>query len=328
MKFIVPLSAGKDSQATLLYCIEKYGVKNILAVFCDTKWEHELTYLHLDYLVKKTGVDFKIISSVKYDGFIDLAKKKKRFPSSTVGFCTEELKVIPMIDYLLSLEESVIIFQGIRKDESRKRAKMEAECRFFKYYFQPYLSNEIIVERYNEKPPVSLNQKMELQKALDRLALGNNDEKKHSYRKKEVFEWCNKYADDIQRPFFDATANDVIYFSLNRDFDINPLYFMGASRVGCFPCKNATKPEMQLIIAKFPETIDKIRTGEQYVGSTFFPPDYIPKRYHSGFDKKSGKSIVFIDDVVRYLTDKNAQMDMLVELEMDRTCKSVYAICE
>lgn len=328
MKLICPLSAGKDSQATMLYCIEKYGIDAIEAVFCDTKWEHELTYLHLDYLVKKSGVNYRILSSEKYNGFIDLAKQKKRFPSSTVGFCTEELKVKPMIDYILSLNESVMIFQGIRKDESRKRSKMEAECRFFKYYFQPYVSNQIIIERYQEQPPKTLNQKAEYEKAKSRLAEGKNDEKKHTYRKKEVFAWCSQYADDIQRPFFDSTANDVIYYSLNRDYDINPLYFKGASRVGCFPCKNATKGEMQLIISEFPETIDKIRTGEQYVGSTFFSPDYIPKRYHTGFDKKSGKSIAMIDDVVRYLTDKNAQIDMLVGLEMDRTCKSVYAICE
>lgn len=328
MKLLCPLSAGKDSQATLLWCIEKYGVQNIIAIFCDTKWEHDLTYKHLDYLVKKSGVEFIIVSSEKYDGFVDLARAKKRFPSSTVGFCTEELKVKPMIDYVLSLTDNVIIFQGIRKDESRKRAKMEAECRFFKYYFQPYVSNKLIVERYEEKPPVSLVQKMELQKAIDRLALGKNDEKKHSYRKKDIIEWCSKYADDIQRPFFDSTADDVIYYSLNRDYMINPLYFKGASRVGCFPCKNATKPEMELVVNEFPETIDKIRDAENLVNGTFFAPDYIPKRYHSGFDAKSGKTIAKIDDVVRYIKDRNVQIDMYEGLEMDRTCKSVYSICE
>lgn len=328
MKLIVPLSGGKDSQATLLWCIEKYGVNSIEAVFCDTKWEHALTYIHLDYLVKKSGVKYRILSSEKYNGFIDLAKQKKRFPNSTTGFCTEELKVKPMIDYILSLDENVMIFQGIRKDESIRRSKMEAECRFFKYYFQPYISNEIIIERYEKRPPKTLNQKLELQKAIDRLAKGKNDEKYHTYRKQEIFEWCKQYADDIQRPFFDSTANDVISYSLNRDYDINPLYFKGASRVGCFPCKNATKAEMQLIIQEFPETIDKIRDGEKFVGSTFFSPNYIPKRYHSAFDKKSGKSIAIIDDVVRYLNDKNAQIDMLVDLEMDRSCKSVYHICE
>tara|TARA_R110002020_G_scaffold380251_3_gene591481 strand:- start:108 stop:377 length:270 start_codon:yes stop_codon:yes gene_type:complete len=89
MKQIVPISGGKDSQATLLWCIEKYGVENLTAVFCDTKWEHQITYSHLKYLVKNTGIEYLVLTSKKYDGFVDLCKKKKRFPSSTVGFCTE-----------------------------------------------------------------------------------------------------------------------------------------------------------------------------------------------------------------------------------------------
>ena len=170
MKLLVPLSGGKDSQATFLYCIEKYGVENIIAVFCDTKWEHDLTYEHLDYLVKKTGVEFKILSSEVYDGFVDLAIKKKRFPSSTRNFCTVELKVIPMINYVLSLQENVMIFQGIRKDESNNRSTMTEECRYFKYYFEPYKSNKITIAKYTEKLPITLHQKKELKKAKERLA--------------------------------------------------------------------------------------------------------------------------------------------------------------
>ncbi len=328
MKLIVPISGGKDSQATLLYCIEKYGVENLIAVFCDTKWEHEITYKHLDYLVKKTGIEYHILSSETFDGFLDLCKRKKRFPSSQVGFCTTELKIIPMIDFVLSLEDNVIIFQGIRKDESRKRSQMTEQCRYFKFYFEPYLSNEMIVSQFNENPPTTHKQKLKLQKAVDRLAKGKNDEKFHTYRKKDIIEWCSKYADDIQRPFIDATADEVIYYSLNRQFEINKLYFMGTTRVGCFPCKNATHPEMKIIIEKFPETLEKLKSGEKYVGSTFFAPDYIPKRYHTGFDPKSQKTICKIEDVVRYISDKNVQLSMLNELEMDRGCQSVYAICE
>lgn len=328
MKLIVPISGGKDSQATLHYCIEKYGVENLQAVFCDTKWEHDLTYAHLKYLVKETGIDFKILSSEKYDGFLDLAKKKKRFPSSQVGFCTSELKVIPMIDYILSLQDSVIIFQGIRKDESKARSKMNEECRFFKYYFEPYASNEITIANFTEKPPVTHKQKLKFGKAKSRLAAGYKDEKYHTYRKADVFEFCEKYADDIQRPFINATGDEVIYYSLNRGFNINPLYFKGVTRVGCFPCKNANLGEMEIIVNEFPETLDKIRDGEAYVNGTFFAPDYIPARYHSGYDEKSGKTITKIDDVVRYIKDKNVQISMLSGLGMERSCKSIYAICE
>ncbi|OAB79734.1 phosphoadenosine phosphosulfate reductase domain-containing protein [Cochleicola gelatinilyticus] len=329
MKLIVPISGGKDSQATLLYCIEKFGVENIEAVFCDTKWEHELTYNHLSYTVEKSGVKFKVLSSNKYDGFVDLCKKKKRFPSSQVGFCTIELKVVPMIDYVLSLDENVMIFQGIRSDESKKRAQMNEECRYFKYYFQPYTSNMIVLEEFFKKPPITDKQKKKERKAIDRLLLGHNDEKFFTYRKKDVFKWCEKYSDDIHRPFFNSSAEDVIYYCLDRDYKINPLYFRGASRVGCFPCKNARHDEIQLIITEFPDTIEKIKKAEYYVEGTFFSPDYIPQRYHSGFDTKSGKSICTIGDVVKYITDKNIQFSLLEEFGYESTeCKSVFNICE
>ena len=329
MKLLLPLSGGKDSQATLLWAIAKYGVENIIAVFCDTNWEHDLTYAHLQYLVEKTGVEYIILSSDKYDGFVDMCKKKKRFPSSQARFCTVELKMKPMIDYILSLKENVIIFQGIRADESAERSLMNEECRYFKYYFEPYKSNEITIAKYQAKPPKTLAQKKEFFKAKVRLfILGKNDEKYHTYRKKDVFAWCEKYADDVRRPFLNSTAEEVIYYSLNRGFDINPLYFQGSSRVGCYPCIYSNQPETKNIIDHSPETIDKIRDAEQYVGSTFFRPDYIPKRYHTGYDPKSDKTICSIDDVVRYLMDKNAQTNLIDDLGMGNGCNSVYAICE
>jgi 3'-phosphoadenosine 5'-phosphosulfate sulfotransferase (PAPS reductase)/FAD synthetase len=43
MKIIVAYSGGKDSQASLLWAVEKYGADNIEALFCDTGWEHPVT---------------------------------------------------------------------------------------------------------------------------------------------------------------------------------------------------------------------------------------------------------------------------------------------
>lgn len=329
MKLLVPISGGKDSQATLLWCIEKYGVENLTAIFCDTKWEHQITYDHIEYLVSKSGVSFRTLKSKKYDGFVDLCKKKKRFPSFTTGFCTEELKIKPMIDYLLKIKDHVTIFQGIRRDESENRKNANEQCRYFKYYFEPYASNNLTIQKYfYRRHKISHKQKEKLRKAVQRLKLGKKDEKFFTYRKKEVFEWCKNYADDIMRPFVYSSAEDVLYYSLNRGYNINPLYFMGASRVGCFPCKNARQDELKMIINNFPKTIDRIRTAEKYVGGTFFAPDKIPLRYRTGLDPKSGKRLATMDDVVKYLADKNAQFDLMYGLGLESKCKSVYSICE
>ena len=50
--------------------------------------------------------------------------KRSRFPSSQRRFCTSELKIKPMIDYILSLTEPCVIIQGIRAKESEERAKL------------------------------------------------------------------------------------------------------------------------------------------------------------------------------------------------------------
>jgi 3'-phosphoadenosine 5'-phosphosulfate sulfotransferase (PAPS reductase)/FAD synthetase len=66
-----------------------------------------------------------IISSEKYKGFHDLCISKKRAPSIKARFCTEELKLKPMREYINSLSDSVELYLGIRADESASRANMQ-----------------------------------------------------------------------------------------------------------------------------------------------------------------------------------------------------------
>lgn len=112
MKILVSFSGGKDSQACLIQAFKQYGGGNLTAVFCDTGWEHPDTYKHVNDVCLQMGVRLITLKS-KYD-FVSLAAHKKRFPSTNARFCTSELKMKPMIDYVLSLKESCIIIQGIR----------------------------------------------------------------------------------------------------------------------------------------------------------------------------------------------------------------------
>lgn len=327
MIILAPFSGGKDSQAALLWAIDKFGLKKITAIFCDVKWEAGETYQHIDYVFRKSKVKFKILSSKKYDGMVDLAKKRKRFPSTTARFCTEELKIYPMVDYILTLTDHIIVVDGIRADESEKRSKMQPECRYFKYYFEPYQTNSMIVENFlNLKKEPSLVQQNKYKKALERLSMGKEDPKFFTYRKKEVFEWCSKYADDLLRPFFHNTAEEVLYYSLNKGYNVNPRYFLGFSRVGCDPCIMEGIEEIALIVKNEPKTVQKVKNAEKEAKSSFFPPDKIPKRYHSKRDK-NGKSYPTMEDVERYVKDKNATGDMFEDDPVFK-CKSVYNICE
>jgi len=127
--------------------------------------------------------------------------------------------------------------------------------------------------------------------------------------------------------FFNSTADEVLSYSLSKDFDINPLYFKGFSRVGCFPCIMCNQNEIDLIIKNHPETIEKIQKAEIESNSTFFPPDKVPSRYKSMINE-NGKQYPTLDDVVKYRKDKNATLDLFEFDEEVNRCKSVYSICE
>jgi 3'-phosphoadenosine 5'-phosphosulfate sulfotransferase (PAPS reductase)/FAD synthetase len=302
MKIIVQFSGGKDSLAALLWTLNEGGFNKdkIEAVFCDTGWEHEITYQHINEVVDKLGVKLVTLKSKKYDGFVDMAKKKKRFPSTKARFCTEELKTKPMIDYLLDeVKDNVIIIQGIRGDESVARSKMAKQCRYFRYYFEPYGYDK------QGKP------------------------KFHTYRKKEVLAFCKQYADDVLRPCFEWGGTETMQYILEAGMKPNPLYYQDAARVGCFPCIMCRKREVKSIVDNHPKYIDRLRDAEKVVGRTFFPPDYIPAKYRKILDEKSGKYVPSLDNVIRYVKDRNLNMDLFDDDDKeDGKCMSFYGICE
>lgn len=296
MEIIVQWSGGKDSQASLIHTVKKFGNKSVMAVFCDTGWEHELTYQHIENVCNDLGVDLVIIKSKIYKDFIDLAKQHKRFPSTKARFCTSKLKNEPFIDFILDvIQDDVLVIQGIRADESLSRSKMEKQCTLFKYYFEPYN-----IDKHGRK-------------------------EYHNYRSKEVKIYCSKYATEIERPVFEWTANDTLNYILDNGFNPNPLYYHGASRVGCYPCIMCRHGEIKNIILRDLSRLDLIVEAEKYVGRSFFPPNYIPKRYQSGKDI-NGKSYPTILDVKKYVMEIEKGHEKRDENK--EGCMSYYGICE
>ena len=297
MKVVVAYSGGKDSQASLIWAVNQYGKENVLAVFCDTGWEHSVTYQHIKSTTALLGVKLIVLKSKKYDGLLDLAIKKKRFPSTKARFCTSELKAIPMIDWVLSQQEHLLIIQGIRAAESKSRSLLQEHCRFFKYYFTPIKTDK------------------------------NGKDIFHTYRKKEVIEWCKQFDDSLLRPVFHWSAQQVIDYILVNKQTPNPLYSKGAHRVGCFPCVMSNKTELKSMCQLTPEWIEKVNQAEILVGSSFFPPNYIPKQYCSLVDK-NGKSYPSVADVVNYLTEFSGNLFENDEV-YNRSCMSFYSgLCE
>ncbi|MDR1939066.1 MAG: phosphoadenosine phosphosulfate reductase family protein [Tannerellaceae bacterium] len=294
MRTIVTFSGGKDSLAALLWVRENF-TKNFATVFCDTGWEHPLTYQYIEHVKEKLGLDLVVLKSKKYDGMIDLAMKKKRFPSTMARFCTSELKAIPTIDYLLDeVKDDFVVVQGIRGAESASRAKMKTQCNYFKYYLEPYGQDK------------------------------NGKDKFHTYRRKEIIEFAKTHATDVLRPVFRWSAQSVIDYILNHGLEPNPLYRMGFKRVGCFPCVMSANPEIYQIIERFPERITEIAEYERTCKSSFFGPDAIPKHAHKG-------SFPLITDVGRYIKSAYARGTLFdnSEGETALSCMSYYSgLCE
>lgn len=265
MSNAVAFSGGKDSTALLLWA--KANLPDFVPIFCDTKWEHPLTYAYIAK-VNAEVCDGKLItiSSEKFAGMAGLVTLKMRVPSPKARFCTENLKVIPMQKWIAQQSEDVTLYQGIRADESDSRRNMP-DC-----------------------------------------------------------EWSEVYDCEVRRPLLRWTAEQVFAFLASHGVEPNPLYLLGARRVGCFPCVLITHGELKRLTDTLPEVWDRISELERYAqGRSFFPPNFIPRRYNTGHDPKSGKSYCKVEDVRKYLL----QMDQKrLDLAPTQSCLSVYNLCE
>lgn len=125
MKYIVTVSGGKDSTATLLWILERRDKKDIFPVFADTGWEMDETYEYLEYLEDRLDIKIHRVKS-KYGGMKELCLYKKFIPNLMMKFCTFELKQKPiqkfLVENFLLKGIKVISLNGTRREESYFRA--------------------------------------------------------------------------------------------------------------------------------------------------------------------------------------------------------------
>lgn len=263
---VVAFSGGKDSTALLLWLRER-GVE-FTAVFCDTGWEHPLTHAYIEEINRTVlGGHLVTVRNPRWtDGMRSLVEKRGRVPSIRARFCTEELKVFPMRDYLRDLEGTVTVYMGLRAEESPARAA------------------------------------------------------------KPVREWSDMYDAWVEYPLLHWTAAEVFACLDAHGVAANPLYRLGSKRVGCFPCVLTGHAELRRFTETMPEVWDRIAELEVASGRSFFPPSYIPERYNTGHDARSGKSFPTSDDVRRYVIGASA--DQLALYGETPACLSVYNLCE
>jgi 3'-phosphoadenosine 5'-phosphosulfate sulfotransferase (PAPS reductase)/FAD synthetase len=114
---IASFSGGKDSTALVLYLLYESGIPKdqIHIVFADTGWEHQHTYEQLQLMSELHHVE--IVRSKKYPEGMPQLMKERGIPMQKARFCTQELKVFPIREYLANFNVYVQA-KGIRKEEA------------------------------------------------------------------------------------------------------------------------------------------------------------------------------------------------------------------
>lgn len=256
------VSGGKDSTAVLLWLVNESGLPldRCQVTFCDTGNEDLLTYAYLGMLNDKV---FPIETIKPERDFWELAKWKKRFPSRRARFCTSFLKIIPNREYILKLQQNgsnVLLLNGVRSDEahaSNDRGNVEKfgwDDGFAADIYRPILDWSLDdVWRIHSKY-LSIS---------DVISLIKNDERLSTKHKLQL-------------------SKAMLRHGIPR----NPLYDMGALRVGCFPCINSRKAEIRAMAKYRPERIDFIRDKEGSFNnakmySTMFARNTVPEQHRT-----------------------------------------------
>lgn len=124
IKVVVPISGGKDSQVCLKLALREYDRSEVLGLFCDTKFEHPVTYEHVKKISELYGVRIETVNAG--DVYTEVMKAG-RFPSAMARFCTYNLKMQPsqLFYKKLAIKQRVgfQVWLGVRSDESKERAE-------------------------------------------------------------------------------------------------------------------------------------------------------------------------------------------------------------
>lgn len=124
---VISFSGGRTSGYMLWRVLEAregiYLPDDVHVLFADTGKERDETYQFVDAVESHWPV---VIHRVQRPGqFTQLITDRKFLPNPTMRFCTQELKIRPMRDWMLaSGYEHWTNVVGIRADEPRRVAKM------------------------------------------------------------------------------------------------------------------------------------------------------------------------------------------------------------
>jgi 3'-phosphoadenosine 5'-phosphosulfate sulfotransferase (PAPS reductase)/FAD synthetase len=122
---VISFSGGRTSAYMLRRILDEGLRPDVYVIFADTGKERRETYSFIHECADHWGVQIRWVA--RLGQFTQLITDKKFLPNPVMRFCTQELKLKPMRDWMLAQGyEHWTNVVGIRADEPRRVAKMKA----------------------------------------------------------------------------------------------------------------------------------------------------------------------------------------------------------
>lgn len=306
---IVSISGGKDSTALLLLALA-LETPNLQAVFADTGHEHPSTYDYVRYLECATGVP---IRWVKADFSAEIQRKRDRLLAGELPGWSPEMR-----DRALEvLRPTGIPYLDLCIWKGRFPSRKGQFCTQFLKRLP--IERDVIIPALERFDSVWSWQGVRAQESQARRHLPE-------------FEDLGGFGVYAYRPLIRWTWESVFEAHDYMDIKPNPLYTQGMGRVGCMPCINCNKGELQQVAVRFPDEVARVREWERLVSmasrrgsATFFqigidptasPGDDVSPETHG------------IDRAVEWSRTSRGgrQLDLLAT--DGGGCSSSYGLCE
>lgn len=309
---VVSVSGGKDSTACAILALERHPKDEVRLVFADTGNEHELTLGYLDYLADALGVK---IDTVRAD-FAHHIERKRQFVAekwAEKGVPQEKIdRALAVLTPTGNPYIDMCIWKG--RFPSRRAQFCTQELKIYPLgeYQMDLVDTYGAVESWQG---VRRDESLARANAAEREDLGGGI--------------------TVYRPIVDWTAQQTVDYSLAAGIKLNPLYSLGMSRVGCMPCINCRKGELNEIALRFPEVIDRIEEWERLVteaskrgAATFFAAR--TDATADDYDAAEWAASRGIRERVEWSKTSRGgtQYDLLRSTDEPPACASAYGLCE
>lgn len=326
MKYIhvVSFSSGKDSQATLLLAIEQCGKENVRAVIADTDNEDPAVFEHCKYIEQELGIKIIILKA----DFTAQIKHRRQFIANDRRVKKRRQTKYNPDGSVLSRKVMRVRWTNKQKRRALKHLHVSGN---------PYLDLCMWKGRFPGRRAQFCTQELKTMPLVEyQMGLvdqgygviswqGVRRDESHARKDAKLMQRIGKRMWAF-RPIIHWDAQKTVNYSTDRGLKVNPLYSMGFDRVGCMPCINCGKGEINNIGARRPEELKRIEAWEKQVGLCSKPSEssFFPTPNREAHLNRRG-----IWNVVEWAktTRGGKQFDLLQETESP-VCSSSYGLCD